>query len=86
MAWDLIFAPRARKELADVPSRDREAIGRALDRLGEDISSVDVKKLAGRSDQWRLRVGRWRVILLMDKATGTIYALRVLPRSEAYRD
>ena len=85
MAWDLIFAPRARKELADVPPRDREAIGRALDRLGEDISSVDVKKLAGRVDQWRLRVGRWRVILQMDNATGTIYALRVLPRSEAYR-
>ncbi|MGH2603135.1 MAG: type II toxin-antitoxin system RelE family toxin [Dehalococcoidia bacterium] len=59
---------------------------RALEQLLVDFGSGDAKKLAGRPNEWRLRVGRWRVILELDNQAGLINATRVLPRDRAYRD
>ncbi|HWP27925.1 MAG TPA: hypothetical protein VNM50_00140 [Chloroflexota bacterium] len=42
-------------------------------------------KLAGQGNRWRLRVGRWRVILGLDNAAGTIIVISILDRKEAYR-
>ena len=56
-----------------------------LDRLATEFGGLDVKKLGGTGTEWRLRVGRWRLRLELDNATGTIHVLRVLPRKDAYR-
>ena len=45
-----------------------------------------MKKLGGADDEWRLRVGRWRVLLDLDNQTGVITITRILPRDRAYRD
>lgn len=66
--------------------RDRQMVLRALHRLEADFAGSDVKKLQGRADEWRLRAGRWRAILLLSKPTGEINVSRVLPRDRAYRD
>jgi mRNA-degrading endonuclease RelE of RelBE toxin-antitoxin system len=57
-----------------------------LDRLGAEFGQLDVIKLGGGGNRWRLRVGRWRVILALDNTAGTITVTRVLDRKEAYRD
>ena len=85
MPWQLIVTRPAEKDLDQLPATGRQAVRRALDRMVQDPSSVDLSKLAGHEDEWRLRVGRWRVRLMFDNASGTMYALRVLPRKEAYR-
>lgn len=85
MPWELIVAPRARRDLMQLAARDRDAVRTALDDLSDDPGRVDIAKLRGRPNEWRLRVGRWRVILELDNTTGTIRALRVLPRGRAYR-
>jgi mRNA-degrading endonuclease RelE of RelBE toxin-antitoxin system len=73
-------------DLGALARRDRTMAGRisaAVDRFAEsDVG--DVAKLAGRADEWRLRVGTWRVIFTLD--VGTVVILRVLARREAYRD
>jgi mRNA interferase RelE/StbE len=43
----------------------------------------DVATLAGADDEWRLRVGDWRVRFTRDDH-GTVQVLRVLPRGRAY--
>ncbi|MCW5854016.1 MAG: type II toxin-antitoxin system RelE/ParE family toxin [Anaerolineae bacterium] len=45
-----------------------------------------MKKLKGREDQWRLRVGDWRIIFEIDAPGRVIYIVRVLPRKDAYGD
>lgn len=45
-----------------------------------------VIKLASSDDEWRLRVGDWRVRFVYDFQTEVIRVLRVLPRGRAYRD
>lgn len=44
----------------------------------------DIAKLVGSDDEWRLRVGEWRV--RFTRQDGIVYVLRVLPRGRAYRD
>lgn len=85
MPWSIEITRPARRDLAGLSKRDRTAVGRAIDRLGQDPSAVDLAKLTGREGEWRLRVGRWRAILELDNAAGLIRILRVLPRSQAYR-
>ncbi len=45
----------------------------------------DMRKLRGRDDEWRLRVGDWRVRFRFDSQSGNVVVLRVLPRGRAYR-
>ena len=57
----------------------------AVDRFAEH-GLGDVKKLHGAANEWRLRVGDWRVRFEIDPGDGAIVVLRVLPRGRAYRD
>jgi mRNA interferase RelE/StbE len=57
----------------------------ALDRLVGDPPVGDVVRLAGVDDEWRLRVGDWRVRFTRDDEQ-LILVTRVLPRGRAYRD
>ena len=56
----------------------------ALEQFAE-AGRGDVRKLQGRQSQWRLRVGDWRVILILNDPIGVIGVLRVLHRRESYR-
>ena len=86
MSWTVDISAAARKDLMRMPRQDAAAILPALTRLGIDPYTCDVKKLAVSKDLWRLRVGQWRVRFRIDKATRTVYVVRVLPRGSAYRD
>lgn len=86
MAWRIRLSRTARKQLANVPQQDRERVIAALDRLADDPYQTDIRKLTGSNDEWRLRVGQWRVRFSFDYETNAIDILRVLPRGRAYRD
>lgn len=84
MPWRIELSRAAEKDLADLPKHVRLTVARALDRLATDPGRADVRKLVGRSDEWRLRAGRWRVRFRFDGTRGTIYVLRIVHRSSAY--
>lgn len=63
----------------------RTRVIEALERLAV-TNRGDVKKLQGAGNEWRLRVGEYRVRFLRDERTKTLEVLRVLPRGRAYRD
>lgn len=79
-----VFTPRARRDMRRLDRPLQARIIAALDRLVGDPPAGDVVKLAGKDDEWRLRVGDWRVRFTRD-STGLIYVTRVLPRGRAYR-
>ena len=84
--WRYEITPRAARELERADRTIRERIFEALDRFVEDPTRVRQRKLAGRPDEWRLRVGDWRIRYKRDTARRLIIVLRILPRGEAYRD
>lgn len=75
----------AEKDLADLDKKTQERVSAALDRLLTRPEAVDLKKLRGSPERWRLRVGDWRIILRIDQEQEIIYILRIRHRREAYR-
>lgn len=73
-----------RRDFRRLDAQVQRRIADALDRLVADPPQGDVIKLAGSDDEFRLRVGDWRVRFIRQDAT--VYVLRVLPRGRAYRD
>lgn len=75
----------AQKDLAEMDAKTQERIKNVLDRFLSHPQTVDLKKLKGSSDMWRLRVGEWRIILRFDRKQEVLYVLRIRHRREAYR-
>jgi len=82
----VIILPKAEKDLTRLPTSDQQRVKVAIDMLSDGPRHGDVRKLRGEKDVWRLRVGDWRVRLLINGATRTIVISRILPRGRAYRD
>lgn len=81
----LIITRRAEKDLASIDKPTANRIRAALDRMVINPMAVDLKKLEGMPDIWRLRVGRWRVIFRITGEEVIAYALRIKQRREVYR-
>jgi mRNA-degrading endonuclease RelE of RelBE toxin-antitoxin system len=45
----------------------------------------DIVKLEGMGDEYRLRIGDWRVRIEYDDEARTVVVLRVLPRGRAFQ-
>ena len=82
--WRVVVDDRARKDLRRIDAQARERILSAIARLaaGAELAG-DVKRLRG-SNEYRLRVGDWRVRFERHDRQLKIIVVRVLPRSRAY--
>lgn len=86
MIWTIEFSREARKRLMMLPKNERERILRSIDKLSYSPyqSGLDVKKLKG-NEEWRLRVGRWRVIFDIYDEIVTINVVTIDTRGDAYK-
>jgi mRNA interferase RelE/StbE len=73
----IVFASRASKELDALPNDAKQAVEDALDQYAI-YRRGDVKKLRGRENDFRLRIGRYRVIFTED--TMTVLAIYISKR------
>jgi len=83
--WRVEITPPARRDLRRIDPPIRRRVLDELDRLVADPPTGNVIKLQGR-EEWRLRVGDWRVLLRLDREQRAVHVLRALPRGRAYRD
>lgn len=79
------FTRSALKELAGIPAKDRSRIRQSIEALATDAPGLDVKKLQGATDEYRLRVGDWRVLFVKEADRLIIIIIAVRHRREAYR-
>jgi mRNA interferase RelE/StbE len=84
VSWTVVLTASAQRDLRRL---DRPVAGRIVDALTRlaDTGQGDVIRLQGNAEEWRLRVGDWRVRFRYDHATRTLEVLRILPRGQAYR-
>jgi len=75
-----VIAPAATKALRKLPRNEQERIRTAIQRL----PAGDVRRLQGRRDEWRLRVGDWRALIRLDQKARLIVVTAVKPRGSAY--
>jgi len=59
-------------------------IDRKIVALSENPRAAGCKKLKGHRDMWRIRVGDWRVIYIIEEAAKLVSITRVAHRREVY--
>ena len=79
---NIVITIRAKKDLEKLDKETRNRVYIALENLING-QRVDIKKLRG-SENYRIRVGDYRVIIEISRQAVTVYTLRVLHRSEVY--
>lgn len=81
MRYRLEIKDEALEQLRALPKEYRRKIGWQLDALQSDLAG-DVKKLTGRTQEYRLRVGTFRVLFMLEGDLLSVYAVR--DRRDAY--
>jgi mRNA interferase RelE/StbE len=76
--------PSARKELERLPSNIIERIFSRLESLASEPRPAGCKKLKGGKQEWRIRVGDYRVIYVIDDSKLRVSITRIRHRSEVY--
>jgi mRNA interferase RelE/StbE len=75
------ISKKAREQLRTLPKEHRRNIGWRLEVMRDDLKG-DVLKLQAKGNQYRLRVGSFRVLFLLAGDTIQVYAVK--DRKEAY--
>ncbi len=74
--------PSARKELEVLPDDVLARVVRKMESLRSAPRPAGCKKLKGYKDQWRIRVGDWRVVYIIDDAAKLVSVTRIAHRHE----
>lgn len=82
--YSLQIKPAAGKELDALDNALFTRIDRKILVLAENPRPPGSKKLRGYKDQWRIRVGDWRVVYIVDDAAKRVSVTRVAHRREVY--
>jgi mRNA interferase RelE/StbE len=82
--YDLEIKKSAQKELDALDDALFDGVDRKILSLAENPRPSGCKKLRGFRDQWRLRVGEWRVVYIIDDAIKRVIITRVQHRREVY--
>lgn len=85
MTFQIELSPEAKRNLRRIKDRrlhDR-LIG-AIAGLSTDPRPTGCLKLVGETDQWRVRVGDWRIVYRIEDGQLVVVVVRVAPRSGVY--
>jgi mRNA interferase RelE/StbE len=81
----ILISKKALKELKNVPERERKSIKDRISKLAFfPLIRLDVKKLKGQQNVYRLRVGDYRVVFEYDKEEKIVKILKIGKRGGIY--
>ena len=83
-SYRVALTSSAEKELHRLP---KKAIARMMSRLEQLVSAPrppGCKKLKGGDNEWRIRVGDYRIVYVIDDAARTIDVTRIAHRRDVY--
>jgi mRNA interferase RelE/StbE len=78
------FVRSARKELQSLPTGPADRILQRITALADNPRPAGCKKLRGPDGFWRMRVGDYRVVYLIDDMAAAVEIRIVRHRREAY--
>jgi mRNA interferase RelE/StbE len=82
--YSLTITLSARRELDMIDNVVFARIDQKIIGLAENPRPPGCKKLRGYKDQWRIRIGDWRVIYRIDDSNMLVNVTRVAHRREVY--
>ena len=82
--YSLEIKHSAQKELDALDDVLFTRIDRKILALANNPRPAGCKKLKGYKDQWRFRIGDWRVLYIVDDAAKLVTVTRIAHRREVY--
>ena len=82
--YSLEIQQSAQKELDALDDALFSRIDRKILALSGNPRTGGCKKLKGYKDQWRVRIGDWRVLYIIDHAAKLVTITRIAHRREVY--
>ncbi len=82
--YKVVVSKSASKELADLPSQVVNRIIPAIIKLEENPRPTGCKKLKGEQENWRIRIGDYRVIYSIDDMIRIVDVRNVGHRKDIY--
>ncbi|MGH9610890.1 MAG: type II toxin-antitoxin system RelE family toxin [Bryobacteraceae bacterium] len=76
--------PSARKELEALPDSVLSRLIRKMESLGQNPRPAGCRKLKGYKDHWRIRIGDWRMLYIVDDTAKRVRITRIAHRREVY--
>ncbi len=84
MSYRVVIPKPVQKKLDDLPSKTREKVTKAIVGLRDNPRPKGVIKLVGTKNEYRIRVGDYRVVYEIQDDTLVIFLIRVGPRKDIY--
>ena len=85
MPHSIFIRPAAFRDLKGLPAQIRARIEKAIAGLQTNPRPPGAKKLVGYENEYRLRVGDYRVLYLVNDGSHQVVIARIAHRREAYR-
>ena len=82
--YSLAIKQSAQRELDALDDTVFKRIDRKILALADDPRPAGCKKLKGHRDHWRVRIGDWRVVYIVDDVARLVSITRVAHRREVY--
>jgi len=83
-SYSVEVKPAARKELEALPDSVLARVLQRMEAMRPSPRPAGCKKLRGYKDQWRVRVGDWRVVYIIDDDAKLVSITRIAHRREVY--
>ena len=84
--WQVITLRQTERVLRRLPRDLLERIRAAVQGLAQDPWPPGCKRLVGHRNMYRIRVGNWRIIYVIETDRSVVVIVEIAPRGEAYRD
>ncbi len=85
MIWQIHWSMRGIRDLKKLDEPIKKKILDSLDNLVQQPKSADIKKLEVKPDEYRLRIGDWRVRFRVDFTNKTYLITHVKHRKNVYK-
>ena len=83
--YEILLERRAERDLKQLPADIFQRVVAAMQSLANDPRPPGCKKLAGSENDWRIRVGDYRVLYEIADRVKVVRVLRVRHRRDVYR-
>jgi mRNA interferase RelE/StbE len=84
MSYKILFTRQSQKDLSNLPKSDFRKVEVAIAKLADNPRPPKSKKLTAR-DSWRIRIGNYRVIYLIEDDNLIVIVIEIGHRKEVYK-